>query len=97
MAEEILSENEYSQIIKVNDRSTALNLMIGFNGYMLCSGIISEELNGSDYRVIPYAPDQDNPNSEMNIVYIKKRHSILSGIATTYVEELENYFKDEEK
>ncbi len=93
LAEEILTENEYSQIIKVNDRSTALNLMIGLNGYMLCSGIISEELNGSDYCVIPYQPDEDNPNCEMNIVYIKKKHSILSGIATTYIEELENYFK----
>ena len=30
-----------------------LNLMVGLNGYTICSGIICEELNGSDY--IAYA------------------------------------------
>lgn len=49
LAEEILSTNEYSQMIKANDRATMLNLMVGLNGYTLCSGIICEELNGSDY------------------------------------------------
>jgi hypothetical protein len=37
LCEEILPENDYSQIIKLNDRSTGPNLMIGLNGYMLCS------------------------------------------------------------
>lgn len=93
LAEEILSENEYARQIKLNDRATALNLMIGLNGYMLCSGIISEELNGDDYVVIPYEDDDDNPNSSMTIGYIYKRHSVLSPIAKTYVEELSDYFK----
>ena len=39
-AEEILSTCEYPRIIKANDRATMLNLMIGLNGYTLCSGII---------------------------------------------------------
>ena len=77
LAEEILSENTYSQIIKLNDRSTALNLMIGLNGYMLCSGIICEELNGSDFVVIPYKEDKENPNSKMEIGYITKKHRFL--------------------
>ena len=41
-AEEILSTNEYSRVIKANDRATMLNLMVGLNGYTLCSGIICE-------------------------------------------------------
>ena len=40
LAEEILSDNEYPQIIRANDRATMLNLMVGLNGYTLCSGII---------------------------------------------------------
>ena len=36
-AEEILSDNEYPQMIKANDRATMLNLMVGLNGYTLCS------------------------------------------------------------
>ena len=54
LSEEILSTNEYPRIIKANDRATMLNLMIGLNGYTLCSGIICEELNGSDYIAVPF-------------------------------------------
>ena len=39
-AEEVLSTYEYKQIIKANDRATMLNLMVGLNGYTLCSGFI---------------------------------------------------------
>ena len=46
-AEEVLSTYEYKRLIKANDRATLLNLMVGLNGYTLCSGIICEELNGS--------------------------------------------------
>lgn len=92
LAEEILSENEYQRVIKLTDRSTALNLMIGLNGYMLCSGIICEELNGDDCIVIPYKADEDNPNSSMTIGYIFKKHSVLSKIGQTYVDELKEYF-----
>jgi LysR substrate binding domain. len=53
LAEEQLSTYDYSRIIKGNDRATMLNLMVGLNGYTLCSGIISEELNGDAYVAIP--------------------------------------------
>lgn len=39
-AEEVLSTGEYPRTIKATDRATMLNLMIGLNGYTLCSGII---------------------------------------------------------
>ena len=52
-AEEIFSTNVYPRTIKVNDRATMLNLMVGLNGYTLCSGIICEELNGTDYIAVP--------------------------------------------
>ena len=45
-SEEILSTSEYPKTIKATDRATMLNLMVGLNGYTLCSGVISEELNG---------------------------------------------------
>ena len=49
LAEEILSTNDYPKLIRANDRATMLNLMVGLNGYTLCSGIICEELNGEQY------------------------------------------------
>lgn len=90
-AEEILSTNEYPQVIKANDRATMLNLMVGLNGYTLCSGIICEELNGSDYMAIPYQEDEKNPNSAMEIGYIVKKNTILSKLAVLYLDKLKDY------
>ena len=40
-AEEVLSTYRYKRFIRANDRATLLNLMVGLNGYTLCSGIFS--------------------------------------------------------
>lgn len=85
-AEEVLSTNEYRQIIKANDRATLLNLMIGLNGYTLCSGIICEDLNGDEYAAIPLKTDET-----MTIGYIKHRGMPLSMLGEKYIEELRNY------
>lgn len=92
-AEEILSTNEYPRTIKANDRATVLNLMIGLNGYTLCSGIICEELNGSDYVAVPFEADEDAVGSQMEIGYIVKKNMILSRMAELYIEELQKYLK----
>lgn len=93
LAEEILSEKVYSQTVQVNDRSTMLNLMVGLHGYTLCSGIISGDLNGDGYVVVPFHEDEENPNSIMEIGYITKKNSILSKMGEEYIEELKNYLK----
>lgn len=90
-AEEILSTNEYSQVIKANDRATMLNLMVGLNGYTLCSGIICEELNGSDYIAVPFQEDEQNPNSVMEIGYVVRKNTILSKMGELYVDKLKKY------
>lgn len=89
LAEEILSTNEYQRIIKANDRATMLNLMIGLNGYTLCSGIICEELNGSDYKAVPF--DSGSDEETMEIGYITLKNVILSRMAEIYLDELKNY------
>lgn len=94
-AEEILSTNEYSQMIKANDRATMLNLMVGLNGYTLCSGIICEELNGSDFAAIPFRDDEQNPNSVMEIGYIVRKNTIWSKVGDLYIEKLKCYLKIE--
>ena len=91
LAEEILSTNEYSQVIRANDRATMLNLMIGLNGYTLCSGIICEELNGNDYVAVPFQDDEQNPNSVMEIGYITRKNTLLSKMGVLYVEALKKY------
>ncbi|MCR4955571.1 MAG: LysR family transcriptional regulator [Lachnospiraceae bacterium] len=93
LAEEILSDSEYSRVIKTNDRATMLNLMVGLSGYTLCSGIVCEDLNGNDCTVVPYREDKDHPNLTMNIGYITKSGSRLSTIGELYIERLKTYFE----
>ncbi|MCR4887694.1 MAG: LysR family transcriptional regulator [Ruminococcus sp.] len=92
-AEEILSTNDYQRTIKANDRATMLNLMIGLNGYTLCSGIICEELNGSDYIAVPFEDDTDEV---MEIGYITLKNVILSEMADIYISELKKYLSIDE-
>lgn len=92
-AEEILSTNEYFRTIKANDRATMLNLMIGLNGYTLCSGIICEELNGDDYIAVPFEADSTEENSVMEIGYITKKNSLLNDIGQKYIEEIKKYLQ----
>lgn len=92
-AEEILSTNEYKKTIKVTDRSTMLNLMVGLNGYTLCSGIICEELNGNDFVTVPFAADDENPNQTMKIGYIAKKDMPLSETGKVFIKELCKYLK----
>ena len=90
-AEEILSTNEYPRSIKTTDRATNLNLMTGLNGYTLCSGIICEELNGSDYIAVPYEADSNNPNSVMDVGYVVRSNAILSAMGERYLAEIRRY------
>lgn len=85
-AEEVLSIYDYKQIIKVDDRATMLNLMVGLNGYTLCSGIICQELNGAEYTTVRL-----DTKEKMNIGYIKKKKMPLSELGERYVAELKKY------
>ncbi len=91
LAEEILSTKEYSRTIKACDRATMLNLMIGLNGYTLCSGIICEELNGDDYLAVSLQSDSINESSVMEIGYVTKKNSVLSSIGERYIHEIKKY------
>jgi DNA-binding transcriptional LysR family regulator len=88
LAEELLSTANYQRTIKANDRATMLNLMIGLNGYTLCSGIICEELNGSDYIAVPF---ENDTNEIMEIGFITLKNMIRSHVAEIYLEELKKY------
>lgn len=86
LAEEVLSTYEYKRTIKASDRATLLNLMVGLNGFTLCSGIICEELNGSDYVAIPL-----DVKESMCIGYVKRKNTVLSQMGQLYHSELLKY------
>lgn len=86
LAEEMKSTYDYKRLIKANDRATLLNFMRGLNAYTLCSGIVCEELNGSDYKAVPLKETE-----KMRIGYIKRKGAKISYIGELYVEELRQY------
>ena len=44
---------EHKKSIKVSDRATIFNLMVGLNGYTISSGIISSKLNDDKIVAVP--------------------------------------------
>ena len=85
-SEEMKSTYDYKRMIKADDRATMLNLMVGLNGYTLCSGIISEELNGDDYVSVPLKESE-----KMHIGYIRHKGVKLSHMGEIYLHELRKY------
>ena len=87
-SEEILSTLESQKEIKVCDRATLFNLLIGLNGYTICSGVINEQLNGKDIIAVPL-----DVNDFMEIGYITHNKAILSRFGQRYIDILKEYTK----
>lgn len=85
-SEEIFSKSERRKNIRVRDRATLFNLLIGLDGYTVCSGVIDQKLNGADIIAVPLAEE-----SEMRIGYIVHRKGMISRLGTTYLEALQRY------
>lgn len=68
-AEEILSTNIRDKVIRVSDRATLFNLLIGLNGYTISTGIISKELNGESIISRPL-----NVDEQIQLGYIKRKN-----------------------
>ena len=81
-SEEIFSASERKKNIRVRDRATLFNLLIGLNGYTVCSGVIDKK----DIIAVPLADESD-----MRIGYITHRKGMLSRLGTTYLDALSKY------
>lgn len=84
-SEEILSTVPRKKIIYVSDRATLFNLLIGLNGYTICSGILNSNLNGDNIIAIPL-----HTQEYMRIGWIANPRVHLSIFAENYLEELKN-------
>lgn len=87
-SEEIFSATERRKNIRVRDRATLFNLLIGLNGYTVCSGVIDKELNGSGIIAVPLADEGD-----MRIGYIRHQRGLSSRLAYTYIDALRKYIE----
>lgn len=82
-SEEILSVVDADKELIVRDRATLFNLLIGMNGYTICSGVISEELNGPNIIAKPL-----DVNEHMEIGYILHESIKPSPLTRKYIEHL---------
>ena len=82
-SEEILSTMESRKDIMVSDRATLFNLLIGLDGYTICSGVINEDLNGSNIKAIPLDVDD-----YMEIGYITHKKIVPGKFGRFYIEAL---------
>lgn len=85
-SEEILSTLDRSKNIRVRDRATLFNLLIGLEGYTVCSGVISVELNGPSIVSVPLEVDE-----YMEIGVITRRNTQLSRYGEAYIEALREH------
>ncbi len=86
-SEEILSTLDCDKELIVRDRATLFNLLVGMDGYTICSGVINETLNGpnivarplkvDDYMEIGYIVPNAITPSKLTAAYIKILKSMV--------------------
>ena len=85
-AEELHITADSPKNIVVSDRATLFNLLIGLDGYTISSGILSEDLNGSNIVSIPLESDE-----MMEIGYIVTTDRPMNDITRRYLDHLRQY------
>ena len=85
-SEEPHAVEQVDRQIVVTDRATLFNLLIGLDGYTVSSGILSEDLNGTDIVAVPLESDE-----EMQVGLLGLAGRPLSPVAARYVEHLRAY------
>ena len=85
-AEELLSTVPHKKSIRVSDRATLFNLAMGLNGYTVCSGVISHELNGPGIISIPLDVDE-----YMEIGIITRKNTTLTRYGQAYIDAIRQH------
>lgn len=80
-SEEILSTVYHKKSLRVSDRATLFNLLIGLNGYTICSGVLDSGLNGDQILAVPLVTEET-----MQIGWIVNTQARLSRPAERYIE-----------
>lgn len=85
-SEEPLIQEYSPKNIVVTDRATLFNLLIGLDGYTICSGILSKDLNGTDILSLPLESSE-----EMTLGCITLKGTVLRGMTARYMDHLKSY------
>jgi DNA-binding transcriptional LysR family regulator len=88
-SEEILSTVYHKKSIHVSDRATLFNLLIGLNGYTICTGVLSRDLNGDNIVSVPL-----KCNEKILVGWIVNKKALLSKQAQNYIDELKKLISE---
>ncbi len=83
LSEEILSTRSVKKSIKVSDRATIVNFMIGLDGYTISSGVFPKYLHGDDIIAVPL-----NADEVIRVGIIKHSDVILTKLGEIYMDAL---------
>jgi len=89
-SEEILSTLSRPKNIRVTDRATLFNLLIGLNGYTISTGVISHKLNSKDIIAVPLKVEE-----RINVGYITHKTVTNSTLANVYIQYLKETIEEE--
>lgn len=88
-SEEILSTLYHKKSIRVSDRATLFNFLIGVDGYTISSGVLSRELNDENIVALPL-----NVDEVMEIGWIQSIQTPLSSMGEEYLRYLKAHIVD---
>lgn len=88
-SEEILSTLDREKNIKVRDRATLFNLVIGLNGYTVSTGVISRELNGENIIARPLDVEE-----HIRVGVITQGSMAMSRLGRAYLDALRRHIPD---
>lgn len=89
-SEEILSTVPHKKTIHVSDRATLFNLLIGLNGYTICTGILNSDLNGDNIVSVKLDTDE-----KMRVGLIRSEKIPQSAAALKYINELKKVISNQ--
>lgn len=85
-SEEITGGMEHDMTIKVSDRATLFNLLVGLDGYTICTGVISTELNGENIISKPLMIDE-----YMRVGTVTRKGVNLTKLGENYIDFLRSH------
>lgn len=85
-SEEITGGVEHDMTIKVSDRATLFNLLVGLDGYTICTGVISTELNGENIISKPLMIDE-----HMRVGTVTRKGINLTKLGESYIDFLRSH------
>lgn len=91
-SEEVMPSIERKKNIRVRDRATMTNLILGLNGYTIASGALSKQLNGPEIMSLPLEYDD-----LIRVGLLTRKYNPLSRQGERFVEAIKKRAKNKKR